>query len=206
MMCMGLPSYIATLEMAGYLGVAPQKIKNIRYRGFGWPGKAMVESCNGEKRECTYIQSWGAILGRNTLFRCKLCPNGFGEFADISCGDAWYCEDGNPSFSSNEAGRSFIFIRSNKGKDLVERAITNGEIAVEPYDMKEMPLIQKSQYQRKINLPVRYALYKILVDPRYRLEGFQLIHLCKIAGLRSLIKDGRGFIGRWRREYKAHKR
>lgn len=206
MMCMGLPSHKATLEMTEYLGVDPQTIRNIRYRGFGWPGKAVVESQDGTKKECTYIQSWGAILGRDTLFRCKLCPNGFGEFADISCGDAWYCKNGNPSFNNDEAGRSFIFIRSDKGKELVEQAIADGAIVVEPYDMKEMPFIQKSQYQRKVNIPIRYVLYKILVNPQFRLKGFRLIHLCKIAGVRSLIKDGRGFIGRWWRGYKGHKK
>ena len=102
--------------------------------------------------------------------------------------------------------RSFIFIRSDKGKELVEQAIADGAIVVEPYDMKEMPFIQKSQYQRKVNIPIRYVLYKILVNPQFRLKGFRLIHLCKIAGVRSLIKDGRGFIGRWWRGYKGHKK
>lgn len=204
-MCMGLPSHTATLEMAQYLGIKPSNIKNVRYRGFGWPGKAMVESYDEQKKECTYIESWGAILGRDTLFRCKLCPIGFGEFADISCGDAWYCKDGNPSFNSDEAGRSFIFIRSIKGKALAEHAIADGTIAVEPYDMAEMPFIQKSQYQRKVNIPIRYVLYKVLVNPQFRLKGFRLIRLCKIAGVKSLIKDGRGFIGRWWRGYKGHK-
>lgn len=121
----------------------------------------------------------------------------------------WRCvvlQNGNPSFNNDEAGRSFIFIRSDKGKELVEQAIADGAIVVEPYDMKEMPFIQKSQYQRKVNIPIRYVLYKILVNPQFRLKGFRLIHLCKIAGVRSLIKDGRGFIGRWWRGYKGHKK
>lgn len=204
-MCMGLPSHTATLEMVDYLGVEYNNIRNLRYRGFGWPGKAMVESKDGTKKECTYIQSWGAILGRDTLFRCKLCPNGFGESADITCGDAWYCKNGKPSFNSDEAGRSFIFIRSDKGKEIVEKAIGEGSIIVEPYDLNEMPLIQKSQYQRKVNIPIRYVLYKILVNPKFRLKGFMLFSLCKIAGFKSLIIDGRGFLGRWWRGYKGYK-
>ena len=206
MMCMGLPSQTATKEMCKSLGIDPDNVKNVRYRGFGWPGQAMVESCDGEKRECSYIESWGAILGRDTLFRCKLCPNGFGEFADITCGDAWYCESDNPKFDSNKAGRSFIFARSQKGKELIDRVIEEGKIVVESYDMSEMPLIQNSQYQRKINIPIRYVLYKMLVNPKFCLKGFHLIHLCRIAGLQSLIKDGRGFLGRWWRSYKGHKK
>src|SRR3712207_7050821 len=42
-----------------------------------------------------------------TLFRsrCKICPDGTGEFADIVCADAWYGKDGYPDFAERE-GRS----------------------------------------------------------------------------------------------------
>lgn len=145
MMCMGLPSHNATKKMIEFLGAKGMKLSLLRYRGYGWPGMATVESEDGYKKECTYIESWGAILGRETLFRCKLCPNGFGEFADVSCGDAWYCRDGEPSFENKSNGRSFIFMRTQAGKDLVERAIADGLIEYETYDINEMPIIQVSQ-------------------------------------------------------------
>lgn len=203
-MCMGLPSHKSTLEMVKYLGAGADEVKTIRYRGYGWPGMAMVETKEGTKNECTYIQSWGAILGRDTMFRCKVCPNGFGEFADVSCGDAWHCVDGEPSFENTEAGRSFIFMRSKKGQELVEKAIADGLLAIEPYDMSEMQLIQKSQYKRKVNLPIRYIIYKLLVNPSFTIDGFQMLVLARTAGIKSLLEDGRGFLGRWWRGYKGH--
>lgn len=204
MMCMGLPSHNATMEMLRYLGAEGKQIASLRYRGYGWPGMATVKTSDGYTNECTYIQSWGAILGRDTLFRCKLCPNGFGEFADISCGDAWYCKNGEPIFNNKEKGRSFIFIRTENGKKLVNQAIDKNIITAKPYNLNEMPIIQKSQYQRKTNLLSRYIIYKLFINPHFKLEGFHLIKLAQIAGIISITKDARGFLGRWWRGYKGH--
>lgn len=204
MMCMGLPSHNATKELIRFLGVENNHVMNLRYRGYGWPGKATVETSDGNINECTYIQSWGAILGRDTLFRCKICPNGFGEFADISCGDAWYCKNDEPIFDNNEKGRSFIFIRTEKGKKLVEMAIKSNIIVTESYNLDEMPIIQKSQYQRKTNLLCRYIIYRLLVNPSFKIKGFHLLKLAQISGTNAVIKDARGFLGRWWRGYKGH--
>lgn len=206
MMCMGLPSHNATRELVKYLGVSHNELNTVRYRGYGWPGMAMVETKDGTRKECTYIQSWGAILGRDTMFRCKLCPNGFGEFADVSCGDAWHCVNGEPSFKNDDVGRSFIFMRSEKGRELVQRVVEDGLLATETYDMREMQQIQQSQYQRKVNLLIRYIIYKLLINPHFFIEGFRMFSLARVAGISSLIKDGRGFLGRWWRGYKGHKK
>ena len=204
MMCMGLPSHNATKELIRFLGAENKHIINLRYRGYGWPGKAMIETSDGNIKECTYIQSWGAILGRDTLFRCKLCPNGFGEFADISCGDAWYCKNDEPVFNNKEKGRSFIFMRTESGKKLVEKAIESHIITTDSYNLNEMYLIQKSQYQRKTNLLGRYLIYKMLINPSFKIKGFYLMKLAKISGIEMFIKDARGFLGRWWRGYKGH--
>lgn len=206
MMCMGLPSHNATIELVKKMNVEPSMVANLRYRGYGWPGYATVTDMNGKVNKCTYIQSWGAVLGRHTLFRCKLCPNGFGEFADITCGDAWHCYKGEPSFNNAESGRSFIFIRSEKGKHLVDRAIKEGLLKVEPYDLNKLPLIQKSQYQRKVNLLGRYIIFKLFVNHYFSIKGFNLFKLAYISGFMNLCKDSRGFLGRYWRDYKEHKK
>ncbi len=206
MMCMGLPSHNATIELVKKMNMEPAEVADVRYRGYGWPGYATVTDKNGKVRKCTYIQSWGAVLGRQTLFRCKLCPNGFGEFADITCGDAWHCNNEEPSFDCAENGRSFIFIRSEKGKYLVDRAVKEGLLEIEPYDLREMPLIQKSQYQRKVNLLGRYVIFKLFVNHSFSLKGFNLFKLAYISGAMNLCKDTRGFLGRYWRDYKGHKK
>lgn len=206
MMCMGLPSQNATSELVSFLGEEEKNITSLRYRGHGWPGYATIRNQKGEIKQCTYIQSWGAILGRDTLFRCKVCPNGFGEFADITCGDGWFLKDGNeePSFENKDKGRSLIFIRSEKGKNLVEKAFSQGLIETQEYNLDEIPLIQKSQYERKINFLGRFLIYKFLINPKYQVKGFNLFRLSKIAGMHSILFDSRGFLGRWWRGYKGY--
>ena len=206
MMCMGLPSYNATKELVRFLGVDQQHVEKLRYRGYGWPGKATIKTTNGNVKSCTYIQSWGAILGRDTLFRCKLCPNGFGEFADITCGDAWHVKDGEPVFETDDNGKSLIFVRSEQGKQLLDKAIANGILCVNNYNIKDLPLIQKSQFQRKKYLFGRYLLYRLLISPTFRIQGFHLTRLLSTADMPSLWNDSRGFLGRWWRDYKGKKR
>ena len=47
----------------------------------------------------SYAQSWGEILTKHVQFRCKVCPDGSGGFADVACADAWYGDErGYPSF------------------------------------------------------------------------------------------------------------
>jgi coenzyme F420 hydrogenase subunit beta len=36
----------------------------------------------------SYADSWGGILSRHVQFRCKICPDGTGGFADVVCADA----------------------------------------------------------------------------------------------------------------------
>lgn len=203
-MCMGLPSQNATIELVNLFGINPTNVSSLRYRGYGWPGEATIADKIGNLYRCSYIESWGAILGRNTLFRCKLCPNGFGEFADITCGDAWFCKNGDPVFDNKCDGRSLIFQRSEKGYKLVNKAIEDHLIEVEEYDLSEISLIQKSQYQRKVNLLFRYLFFKMMINHSFKIKGFHLMKLARVSGLRNLIIDARGFIGRYWRDYKGN--
>jgi coenzyme F420 hydrogenase subunit beta len=43
--------------------------------------------------------AWGEELSNHLQFRCKICPGGTGEFADVVCAGAWYGKDGYPDFT-----------------------------------------------------------------------------------------------------------
>jgi coenzyme F420 hydrogenase subunit beta len=62
--CAGTPSTRGTLEMLKAMGIDdPAALTGLRYRGNGWPGKAVatLRRPDGaeERREMTYQQSWG---------------------------------------------------------------------------------------------------------------------------------------------------
>ena len=78
------------------MGVHPEQVQGLRYRGNGWPGHFAV-TLNGQSApagQMTYKESWGFYCERYRPYSTRLCPDGTGEDADISCGDPWYREVG----------------------------------------------------------------------------------------------------------------
>jgi coenzyme F420 hydrogenase subunit beta len=147
-MCAGVPSRAGTVAVLKHLGVQSDEVSTFRYRGDGWPGKARAVTHNGDVREMDYATSWGEILNRHLQFRCKICPDGTGEFADIVCADAWYGKDGYPDFEER-AGRSLVLGRTTQGQTLIESAVADGAIAIEKLDIAEIARMQPYQVHRK---------------------------------------------------------
>lgn len=113
--CAGVPSENANRKLLDHLKTNEQECRHLTYRGEGWPGFATAIDDNGNKHSMSYNDSWGKILGRDINKFCRFCMDGIGEFADISCGDAWYMEeDGTPDFNEHD-GRNITFSRTKKG-------------------------------------------------------------------------------------------
>ena len=92
--CAGAPSTQGTLELLKQVGVEdPERVTSLRYRGKGWPGMWTVtwtDAAGNERTEQrTYAESWG-FLQKYRQWRCYICPDHTGEFADIAVGDPWY--------------------------------------------------------------------------------------------------------------------
>jgi coenzyme F420 hydrogenase subunit beta len=168
-MCMGLPSQNATRRLLSRLGVEhPDRVKSLTYRGNGWPGEAAVLTDEGLKHTCSYNESWGRILGRDVPFRCKICPDGWGSFADLSAGDAWYSDGKEPLFK-DRPGRSFLFTRTEHGAAVLSDVAESIEFG--KYDIAELPVIQKSQYARKERLGASYLVLQLLGNRMLHFRG-----------------------------------
>lgn len=194
-LCMGLPSQLATKVLIDSFGINEDDVQDFWYRGNGWPGKATAITNNGQRYELTYDQSWGTVLSKGVHFRCKICPVGFGDLADISCGDAWHIRDNKPNFE-DKPGRSFAFIRNQVGRDIFEAAATNEYLKIDAFALEDLKVIQSSQYQRKIHVGIRIFALKILGDQLLKFTGFQFIKNLRRSNIRSIAKD---FLGTLRR-------
>ena len=193
-MCMGLPSQQATNRLINRLGIdLPERVKELTYRGNGWPGKASASTEDGNSYTCSYNESWGKILGRDLLFRCKICPDGWGSFADISSGDAWYMDGKDPLFE-DRPGRSFLFSRTERGVEVLSDV--DSAIATEEYNIDELPIIQKSQHDRKNRVWTSFVVLKILGD---RLLIFKGVGMWSPMFKTSPIKSARMILGFIRR-------
>ncbi|PQO28765.1 Coenzyme F420 hydrogenase/dehydrogenase, beta subunit C-terminal domain [Blastopirellula marina] len=140
--CAGTPTTRGTLETLKAMGIDdPDSVKSLRYRGNGWPGNftAEVQGENGsiETKEISYQDSWGKTLQKHRQWRCYICPDHTGEFADIAVGDPWH----NPP-DGETPGRSLVVVRSQRGKAFLEAAVQAGVVTLERSEPKAIELAQ----------------------------------------------------------------
>lgn len=124
--CAGTPGQKGTADALSELGVDPSRVAEIRYRGNGWPGQFTVTTDSGDTATLSYQESWGAILQRHRQWRCRICPDHSGEFADLAVGDPWYrpIEPGDP-------GRSLVLVRTEAGRRALAAAMSDGAVVME---------------------------------------------------------------------------
>jgi coenzyme F420 hydrogenase subunit beta len=173
-MCAGIPSQNATLDVIKKMGADPTKIESFRYRGDGWPGMARAIATGGQSFEMDYNSSWGNILGKQLQYRCKICADGTGEFADVVCADAWYGKDGYPDFAERD-GRSLIISRTAAGNQLLANATASNAIAMESISVHEIDAMQPYQVNRRQLAAARGIATRLAVGKTTRFVGLKLV-------------------------------
>lgn len=163
--CAGLPSFDAQNKLLSALGCEKENCRSLRYRGDGWPGFATACDYQGNEHKIDYDTSWGKILGRDIMPMCRVCMNGIGESADISCADGWYLTaEGKPDFSEH-TGRNIIFARSAKGLDIINNASRKGQIHIEQFEDAELilPHMQYFQAERRQSMSAKKTAMKLFL-------------------------------------------
>lgn len=194
-MCAGVPSEHATHALVRQLGAEPEQVVRFQYRGDGWPGQATAWTGDGRRLSMDYATSWGTILNRQLQFRCKVCPDGIGEFADVVGADAWYGVDGYPDFEER-AGRSLILARTPAGQALLDAAAGAGALSTEPCALEEIERMQPYQATRKRQMVARLAAWAARRGwlPRYR--GFRLWRVARAVPLTQQLRIFAGTLKR----------
>ncbi len=132
--CAGAPNLNATEKLLDRLEVPKgARLTDLRYRGAGWPGlmqarwldEAGVEQVS---KGIPYAEGWGRILQADRRWRCRICTDHTGAFADISVGDPWH----TPPAGHEDAGRSLIVARTERGRALIHAAIAAGVLVATP--------------------------------------------------------------------------
>ena len=110
--------------------IVPDEVTKLRYRGFGCPGPTRIET-ETEIKELHYLDMWGTDESQWGLpLRCKICPDGIGDSADIAAADTW--AGGSPARDDGgDKGTNVIITRTQAGDDLLSQAIEAGAIAIE---------------------------------------------------------------------------
>lgn len=170
--CAGTPATEGTFNLLNTIGVKPEQVEELRYRGFGWPGATTVKLLgnNNEPYQLSYEKSWGDILSKYVPLRCRLCPDGTGEFADISCGDAWHRE-----IKDNEPGWSLVLARTEPGRNILQKAQTASYIHLIKAQPDSLPQSQKFLLKKRCNLWGRLLAMQIMGIPVPHFDGFSLL-------------------------------
>lgn len=169
--CAGTPSTRGTLDLMKKVGIEDcAKVLSLRYRGNGWPGRWVVRwvDATGKERETsqTYDESW-AFLQKYRQWRCYVCPDHTGEFADIAVGDPWYrpLQEGHP-------GSSLIVARSRRGFEIIHAAMETGHLVLTRHDWSLLPKSQPNLLQSRGRLWGQMAALKVCGVPFPKLSGF----------------------------------
>jgi len=166
--CAGTPSTKGTLELLDVLAIGPNAVEAIHYRGSGWPGDFRVELKSNENiKSLSYESSWG-FLQKYRCFRCHLCPDGMGELADLSCGDAWH------RLGEEQEGISLVLVRTDRGQEILRRAMECGYLSLVRSSASDV-ISAQGLAQRRREIFGRLLAMKALLIPTPRFHGFSLL-------------------------------
>lgn len=174
--CLGTPATRGTLELIRALGFdAPSTVDAVRYRA-GDGGRTEVVA--GSKASTNVPErvegmdadrAWKRFLAPHRQWRCFLCADHTGEFADLAVGRA----------ASGKGDRALLLVRSERGRAFLERARAAGALELEPLDLARLPGAQAK-----------------LLDARAATHG--ALRAARLAGLPTPAYEGFGLRAAWR--------
>ncbi len=150
MVCGGYGTPASTHAFYRRIDIDPEEVTMLRYRGYGCPGPTRVETKDTVK-EVHYLDFWGDDESMWALpFRCKICPDGIGEAADIAASDTWPGGSPNRVDSETDPGVNGVIARTKVGEELVAAAVADGALTIE-YDIApdDMSIYQPHQMHKK---------------------------------------------------------
>jgi len=131
MVCGGYGTPRGTDAFYRRFGIDPEAVTGLRYRGRGCPGPTRVETADSVQ-ELHYIDYWGEDETTWALpFRCKICPDGIGEAADIAAADTWIGGSPNRIDSIDDPGINALIARTRAGEELIASAAADGALTLE---------------------------------------------------------------------------
>lgn len=194
MVCGGFMSPAGLRTTLEGFDIDPDTVTMLRYRGKGCPGPTRIETRDGKVFEKDYLDFWGEDDSTWQLpLRCKVCPDGIGDAADIAASDTW--DGGAPGREGqdDDPGTNAALVRSQRGESLLSGAIEAGYVtpgkSITPRDLDRF---QPHQVRKKLAAWARFAgrrsVSRVVPDVR----GLRLKPLARRNSLRENLKQARG--------------
>lgn len=106
--------------------IKEKNIKQIKFRGEGWPGGLIIYLKNGDVKHLKMLGTWWSeILGSYYFcpYSCIFCNDPTCEYSDLSFGDAYLKETKNDTI-----GTSVVISRTDTGEELLHDAMESNNI------------------------------------------------------------------------------
>lgn len=195
--CAGAPNLQAADQLLARLGKpADATLTGLRFRGEGWPG-LMQARWHQNGAEVTspgipYAEGWGRILQAHRRWRCRICTDHTGAFADISVGDPWH----QAPEGAEDAGKSLIVARSAGGEALIRDAIAAGVLVARPAPRDAIAQSQPNLLASLGAVWGRRLAMRLLVLPVPEDRGLPLMREWLALGLKEKAQSVGGTIRR----------
>jgi coenzyme F420 hydrogenase subunit beta len=176
--CGHAPNFLGTEFLLNKLKIKKEDVRNLSYRGEGWPGSMKISLESGELL-LLLPDYWNNLFGLNffTPARCLLCSDGICELADISFGDAWL-----PELSDDKIGKSIIVSKNEIGEQLLQTMKLKNKINLNKTSAKKVIQSQAEMlYFKKKNLNARSKLFKVVPKNDNILESDAMDYLLALS-------------------------
>ena len=184
----GMRAYLAGL------GIDHRDVARLRYRGYGCPGPTRIETRYGRVVEKNYLDVWGEDESAWSLpFRCKVCPDGIGEAADLAASDTW--PGGAPSWEgqAEDPGTNAVLARSRAGLELLEAAARDGALVIErDVTARDMDDYQPHQVAKKRAVWARHLGLRTAGRLAPEVRRLRIAELAKENGVPENLRQARG--------------
>ena len=155
--CSTTCNFLGTEFVLKRLGVSKEEVKELNYRGEGWPGGMSVQLKNGEKRFIPLGDYWDINFSSFTPSRCRLCSDAIAEFADICFGDY----RGLDAFLKEKIGNSGIISRTRAGEDVLQRMLSKQKVEIWRVSSSDVATSQGYFYSKK-NVKAVFYLFRLI--------------------------------------------
>ena len=173
MVCGGANRMTKNWDLLDQFGVKDEEVAALRHRGYGNPGPTKVTTKDGREFETTYLKQWEDEGKWDLQWRCKICPDGMGEVADLVALDCW--PGGSPV--GEDEGFNGIIACTERGAELLAAAIADGAIELDQDELaidETLELWQPHQSRRKSAVASRFRAMESEGLPIIRTPGIRL--------------------------------
>ncbi len=152
--CSGAHSFRATEYLLRQLKVPVESIRELSYRGSGWPGNMSLRLKDDNVKVTPYPDYWDGFGAFFLSTRCKFCLDWYSSLSDVSLGDAWLPEVRR----IDKAGTSTIISRTMQAESVLRQMVAKRTIDLHPISACTVLKSQKGFARKKERLKVRLTL------------------------------------------------